>query len=62
MDKLERKCRAQDKLLAGMANMILAYSEGVYGPVDEEMLSEMKKQAARAMNFFGVNSFPGLGN
>lgn len=62
MTKTQLKEQAQDHLLQGMANALLAHREGVYGEPDEEMIAEMEKQAKRAMKFFGVDFFPGLGS
>jgi hypothetical protein len=61
MSRTELKHKAQDELLGGMANAILAHLEGAYGEPDKVLLEEMHKQAQRAMKLFGVNSYPGLG-
>lgn len=61
MTKTAIKHSAQDSLLQGMANMILAVEEGCYGTPDEAELAEMRKQAQRVMKLFNVTEFNGLG-
>lgn len=61
MTKTERKHAAQDALMQGMANAMLAESEGAYGEPDEAMIEEMRKQAKRAMKLYGFAFMPGIG-
>ena len=60
--RTEIKHAAQDDLLQGMAQAILAHEEGAYGEPDAERIEEMRKQARRAMKLFGVSFQPGIGS
>ena len=62
MTRTEIKHKAQDNLLQGMAQTILAHTEGTYGEPDHREIEEMQKQAKRVMKLFGVISQPGIGN
>lgn len=62
MNATETKETAQNELLGGMANAILAIREGNYGEPDEVLIAAMLKQAKRVMKLFGFESYPGLGN
>ena len=61
MTKTELKHSAQDDLLQGMANAILAESEGAFGAPDETKIEEMRKQAKRVMKMYGISFMPGIG-
>ena len=58
MTKTETKHTAQDFLIDGMLNAILAENEA-YEP-DQELIDEMRRQAIRVCNLFNIPSKPGL--
>lgn len=58
MTRTEIKEKAQNEVLAGVANALLAAVENDFEP---HIIEEMREQALRVMKFFGFVSYPGIG-